>query len=307
MTATGTPLPAPATSDDAAALAAQYKLRQTGVRPSLRQYIRETWVRRHFAQFLANSRAYAENQNTYLGQLWAVINPTLNAAVYVLLFGFLLKIDRGMENVVGFIVVGVFLYKFFQDSVTGGAGSISKNLSLVRALHFPRIILPLSNVMSNLTSLLPSVVVMCGIVYLTRFIPAVEWGGIGWEWLLLFPAILLTYIFSLGFAFIMARLGAVLPDLLNLLPFFLRLGMYGSGVIFSIERYVGPLNNDALLTVMTYQPVAIYLDLARQALLQEPTIPLDGSKWLWGVGWAVLFFAVGFIFFWRAEARYGRE
>lgn len=307
MTATADPLPPPATPEDAAALAAQHKLRQVGVRPSLLQYIRETWQRRHFAQFLANSRAYAENQHTYLGQLWAVINPTLNAAVYVLLFGFLLQIDRGMENVVGFIVVGVFLYKFFQDSVSGGASSISKNLSLVRALHFPRIILPLSNVMSNLTSLLPSVVVMCGIVYVTRFIPAVTWGGVDWTWFLLIPAIFLTYVFSLGFAFIMARIGAVLPDLMNLLPFFLRLGMYGSGVIFSIERYVGPLNNDALLTVMTYQPVAIYLDLARQALLQEPTIPLDATKWLWGIGWAVLFFVVGFIFFWRAEARYGRE
>lgn len=307
MTATAAPLPPPSTSEEAAALAAQYRLRQVGVRPSLRQYIRETWIRRHFAQFLANSKAYAENQNTYLGQLWAVINPTLNAAVYVLLFGFLLQIDRGMENVVGFIVVGVFLYKFFQDSVTGGANSISKNLSLVRALHFPRVILPLSNVMSNLTTLLPSVAVMCGIVVLTRYIPAVTWGGVSWEWLLLIPAIGLTYVFSLGVAFIMARLGAALPDLINLLPFFLRLGMYGSGVIFSIERYVGPLNNDALLTVMTHQPVAIYLDLARQAVLQEPTIPLDGTKWLWGIGWAVLFFVVGFIYFWRAEARYGRE
>lgn len=307
MTALAAPLPPPATPDEAAALAAEHKLRQVGVRPSLRQYVRQTWARRDFAKFLANSRAYAENQHTYLGQLWAVINPTLNAAIYVLLFGFLLKIDRGMENVVGFIVVGTFLYKFFQDSVTGGANSIAKNLSLVRALHFPRVILPLSNVMSNLTSLLPSVVVMCGIVLLSRFIPAVTWGGVGWNWLLLVPAIGLTYVFSLGFAFIMARLGAVLPDLLNLLPFFLRLGMYASGVIFSIERYVGALNNDVLLHVMSYQPVAIYLDLARQALLSEPTIPLDATKWLWGVGWAVLFFVVGFIFFWRAEARYGRE
>src|SRR5690554_89137 len=174
MTATADPLPPPATPEDAAALAAQHKLRQVGVRPSLLQYIRETWQRRHFAQFLANSRAYAENQNTYLGQLWAVFNPALNAAVYVLLFGFLLDTKRGMDNVVGFIVVGTFLYKFFQDSVMGGANSISKNLSLVRALHFPRIILPLSNVMSNLTSLVPSLGVMVGFILLSYFVPGTE-------------------------------------------------------------------------------------------------------------------------------------
>ncbi|MDQ2624607.1 MAG: ABC transporter permease [Actinomycetota bacterium] len=307
MTATSAPLPPPSTPEEAAALASRHGLRQVGVRPSLRQYVRETWVRRDFAKYLANSRAYAENQDTYLGQLWAVLNPVLNAAVYVLLFGFLLDTKRGMDNVVGFIVVGTFLYKFFQDCVNGGANSIHKNLSLVRALHFPRVILPLSNVMANLTSLLPTLGVMAGFILLSYFVPGTEWGGVDWEWLLIIPAITLLYVFSLGVAFIVARLVAALPDLQNVLGFVLRLGMYASGVIFSIDRYVGNLDNDALLAVMTYQPVAVYLDLARQAVLNESTIPLDGTKWLWGVGWALVFFVVGFIFFWRAEARYGRE
>jgi len=307
MTATSAPLPPPSSADEAAELAARYGLRQVGVRPSLRQYVRETWVRRDFARYLATSRAYAENQDTYLGQLWSVLNPALNAAVYVLLFGFLLDTKRGMNDVVAFIVVGTFLYKFFQDCVNGGANSIAKNLSLVRALHFPRAILPISNVMANLTSLVPSLGVMAAFILLSYFIPGTIWGGVSWRWVLIVPAIGLLYVFSLGVAFIVARLVAQLPDLQNILGFVLRLGMYASGVIFSIERYVGALNNDALLHVMSYQPVAIYLDIARQSLLDEPAIPLDWTKWVWGAGWAVVFLVLGFVYFWRAEARYGRE
>src|SRR5690606_15746042 len=123
--------------------------------------------------------------------------------------------------------------------VNGGASSIAKNLSLVRALHFPRAILPISNVLSNVASLLPTLGVMAVIVLLSYFVPGTVWGGVSWRWLLIAPAVGLLYVFSLGGAFIVARLVAALPDLANILGFLLRLGMYASGVIFSIEHYVG--------------------------------------------------------------------
>jgi teichoic acid transport system permease protein len=56
---------------------------------------------------------------------------------------------------------------------------------------------------------------------------------------------------------------------------------------------------------MQYQPVAIYLELVRSCLLEET--PVDPSLWWWGVGWAVVFLVVGFVLFWQAEERYGRD
>ncbi|NLY95594.1 MAG: ABC transporter permease [Myxococcales bacterium] len=274
------------------------------MRPTLREYIRSTWQRRDFARTLATSNAIAENQNSYLGQIWAVLTPLMNAFVYVLIFGLILKITRGQENGVGFIVVGTFMYRFFSESASGGAKSVQKNLNLVRALHFPRSLLPISTVMSNLASLVPAIFVMCVIVALSGFLPPVTFGGVDWEWLLIVPAVALLYVFNLGVAFILARVVERIPDLGNLLPFVLRVLLYASGVIFAIDRYIP---NETLAAVMGYQPVAVYLNLARQALLNEPNIPLDGTMWLFGLGWAVLAFVLGFIFFWRAEARYGRE
>lgn len=66
-------------------------------------------------------------------------------------------------------------------------------------------------------------------------------------------------------------------------------------------------SNPTIVAILKYQPVAVLLELVRQVTLNEPTIPFEWSLWLWGVGWAAAAMVIGLIYFWRAEARYGRE
>ena len=280
-------------------------LEQIGVRPRLTTYFREMWRYRPLVQVMAVSKAEAENQNTYLGQVWSLVSPTINALVYVLIFGFLLKIGReGIENTIAFIVVGVFMFRFFERSVMAGAHSLQKNMNLVRSVQFPRAVLPTAGVLAELTMLLPALVVMCVISYLSGFLPVAGKVTIDWYWLLLFPAVLLMWVFSTGCAFISARLVAQTPDIDNLLPHVIRILMYASGVIFSVDRFVSQFSWGFL---MEYQPVAVYLYLVRSSLLNEPAYPPDAFMWLLGVLWALLFSVLGFLFFWAGEERYGRD
>lgn len=291
---------------DAAANAERYGLHRMGVRPTLAQYVKATWSRRYFVRSLATSKAYAENQNTYLGQFWALLNPALNAVVYVVIFGFLIGARGNIENTIAFIVVGTFMWRFVSDSVTGGAKSVTGNMNLVRSLHFPRSVLPLSAVLSQLASLVPAIVVMMAFTAVSGFFPDNVPVPITWRWLLIVPATILLFIFNAGLAFFVGRWNAIVPDLVNVLPFLLRLGMYASGVIFPVTHFVqdaGPV----LTAVLDYQPFAVMLNIARQALLDETDIPLDGTMWAAAGAWAVVVFVAGFIIFWRAEARYGRE
>lgn len=85
-------------------------------------------------QSLALSRAYVENQHSYLGQLWSVLTPTLNATVYVIIFGLILQAGRGLDNTIAFIVIGTFLYRFFNESVSSGARAVTRNMNLVRSI-----------------------------------------------------------------------------------------------------------------------------------------------------------------------------
>ena len=281
------------------------ELEPSGVRPRLVPYIKDLWARRSFIQVLAVSKAHAENQNTYLGQLWTLISPIINASVYVLIFGFLLQIGReGIENTIAFIVVGVFMFRFFERSVMAGAHSLNHNMNLVRSVKFPRAVLPVAGVLAELTILGPALVVMILISYLSGFLPFSGAVTIDAYWLLLPLAILLMWIFSTGCAFMVARWVAMTPDLDNLLPHFMRILMYASGVIFSIDRY---LSQFSWGWIMEYQPVAVYLYLVRSSLLDEPAYTPDATMWILGVVWAVVFSVAGFLVFWGGEEKYGRD
>jgi teichoic acid transport system permease protein len=293
------------TSAERLAVAQQYGLKAMGVRPPLGAYIRDVTSRWAFIKVLGTSSAYAKHQNNYLGQLWNVLNPTLNAIVYIIIFGFLLNTNRGVSNAIAFIVIGTFLFRFVEQSVNAGAQSIARKTSLIRSLHFPRAILPISQVVSLLTTLLPALLVMCLFVLGSGLLPQYAFIPITWEWLLLPVVVLMMWVFNTGLAFIMARVVAITPDIDNVIGFFMRFAMYGSGVIFPVSHYAS--GHPALEAFLQYQPFAVYLYLGRQVLTQEKAFPNDPLMWILAVVWAVLFFVVGFIVFWRGEERYGRD
>jgi teichoic acid transport system permease protein len=277
-------------------LAQQYGLASISARPGLRQYLRQIWARRHFLVAFSNARMTSLYSRTRLGQLWQLITPLLNAGVYLLLFGVLLNTSRGVDNFVAFLVIGVFIFNFTQRSVRHGADSVSRNLGLIRALHFPRATLPLAYTLTELQQLVGAMVVMAGVVLFTG-------EPITLRWLLVPVAVALQSVFNAGVALIAARAVAEAPDLNKVLPFFLRTWLYMSGVFYSIPVQAGRFP-DWVRVVLEVNPAAVYIDLVRTALLTEHD-PLPYS-WPLAAGWAVVALVIGFIYFWRAESLYGR-
>ncbi|MGH8965583.1 MAG: ABC transporter permease, partial [Actinomycetes bacterium] len=211
---------------------------------------------------------------------------------------------------IAFITIGTFLFRFVEQSVHAGSRSIAQKTNLIRSLHFPRAVLPIAQVVSLLTTLVPALLVMCAIVLLSGLLPAYPMVQVTWSWLLLPVLVALLWIFNTGIAFMVARAVAITPDLDNIIGFVLRLVMYASGVIFPVTHYVENLSESAqtiIGPILEYQPVSVFLYLGRSSLTQEPSFPQDPSMWAWAAGWAVVTFVVGFIIFWRGEERYGRD
>ena len=284
------------TAEEAADLAATHGLHPIGLRPSIPSYLRQLWARRFFIIELSRAREQSNNAESRLGQFWTVLNPLLNIAVYFLIFGLLFKANRTTPNYISFLVIGVFIFTYTQSSVLQGARSIANNLGIVRAFHFPRAVLPVSTVVEELFSLAPALVICMVIVLLTC-------EGISPAWLLMVPALFLQTGFNLGLVFIMARLTERIRDVAQLLPFFLRTWLYLSGVVFPIQTFAqdhpGPV-----AFLLTFNPGAVYIELVRDALLTSYTVP--PITWVYAVFWAVSALLTGFIYFWKAEARYGR-
>ncbi|MBQ0852091.1 ABC transporter permease [Streptomyces sp. NPDC057621] len=293
--------PSPDEGLSAADLAAKYGLAVSGARPGLVEYVRQLWGRRHFILAFSQAKLTAQYSQAKLGQLWQVATPLLNAAVYFLIFGLILKADRGMDREVyiPFLVTGVFVFTFTQSSVMAGVRAISGNLGLVRALHFPRAALPISFSLQQLQQLLFSMIVL--------FVVAVGFGSYPQlSWLLIVPILVLQFLFNTGLAMIMARMGAKTPDLAQLMPFVMRTWMYASGVMFSIPVMLDE-HPKWIADILQWNPAAIYMDLMRFALIDGyGSENLPPHVWAVAGGWAVLVAVGGFVYFWKAEERYGR-
>lgn len=293
--------PSPDDGLSAAGLAAKYGLAVSGARPRLVEYVRQLWGRRHFILAFSQAKLTAQYSQAKLGQLWQVATPLLNAAVYFFIFGVILEADRGMprEVYIPFLVTGVFVFTFTQSSVMAGVRAISGNLGLVRALHFPRAALPVSFALQQLQQLLFSMIVL--------FVVAVGFGSYPQaSWLLILPALTLQFLFNTGLALIMARWGASTPDLAQLMPFVMRTWMYASGVMFSIPVMLAD-KPQWLADVLQWNPAAIYMDLMRFALIDGyGSENLPPHVWAAAGGWAALLAVGGFMYFWKAEERYGR-
>ncbi|MEE1845694.1 ABC transporter permease [Streptomyces sp. NPDC007076] len=284
-----------------AELATKYGLTVSGARPGLFEYIRQLWGRRHFIMAFSRAKLTAQYSQAKLGQLWQVATPLLNALVYYLIFGLILGTRKGMtqEVFIPFLVTGVFVFTFTQSSVMAGVRAISGNLGLVRALHFPRASLPISFSLQQLQQLLFSMIVLAAV--------AIAFGSYpGLSWLLIIPALVMQFVFNTGLALIMARLGSKTPDLAQLMPFVMRTWMYASGVMFSIPVMLKD-KPDWIANVLQYNPAAIYMDLIRFALIDGYGAGnLPAHVWIVALAWAVLMGLVGFVYFWKAEERYGR-
>ncbi|MEU3598360.1 ABC transporter permease [Streptomyces sp. NPDC006798] len=282
-------------------MARRYGLTVSGERPGAIRYVRQLWARRHFITAFATARTTAQYSQASLGRLWQLATPLLNAAVYYVIFGILLGTSKDVPDFVLFLITGLFVWTFTSDSVMAGARSVTGNLGLVRALHFPRAALPVSLALQQFQQMLFSMGVLVAILLGFGQVP-------GWSWLLAVPALALQTVFNTGAATALARLAAQTPDIAQLLPFVLRTWMYASGVMWSISAVLR--NHDLPEWVMLglqYNPVAVYIDLVRFALIDSYTaVQLPPHVWAVALGWAVLLGVGGFMYFWKAEERYGR-
>ncbi|TXJ04623.1 MAG: ABC transporter permease [Aeromicrobium sp.] len=282
---------------DASRLEAQ-GLSRVGGRPPYFSYMREVFQRRDFIVSLARYRIEAENQRNRLGVGWVLLKPILNALVFGLVFGILMKSHADTPFFIEFLLIGVFLFEFFSGSLGAGSKSITSNSALVQSLSFPRMSLPISVVTQKFFQLVPTMALLIIALVVMGHRPQLEW-------LLLIPLLALFYVFCLGMVLIVARLTVHVRDLANLIPFLTRFVFYTTGIFFSFD--VRFADHPELLEIVQYQPVYAILSLGRSILLNsDPLYTMDPTLWWITGAWSIGLLVIGSVFFWRAEERYGR-
>lgn len=271
-------------------------LRAIEAKPALTTYLRDTWGRIPFAAHLAWYQVFTANSRNRMGLAWVVLRPMLNASIYGVIFGLLLGTEGRPPNFIAFLLIGIFFYEFFSTSIRQGATSITGNESLIKTISFPRLALPVSNIIRQLINIGFVMLVMIGMLLVLR-------TPISTTWLLIFPIMFVYSLFCLGLSAILARLTVHFRDLTSFIPFMIRLGLYASAVIFPLERLLK--HYPTALAVMQLNPIHGFVYLARGALL--PEYPVLAFDWAVVLIWTAVIFPLGIIFFWKGESHYGRS
>lgn len=272
-------------------------LTPVGVRPRLGDYLAQLWDRRHFIWMDARHRVATQNSRNRLGSVWLILKPMLDAAMYFVIFGLVLGVTRGMENFPGFIIIGVLMFRSTMRAISKGPGQLLAGKAMIRAFSFPRAALPISAEIRESLQMVYTVAIM---IVMIMVVPNHEQPELTW---LLVPVIFIFQFFlNLGISLFMARVGFFFPDTTQFMSFVGRFLMYGSGVIFPIERF---LTNPIASALIAVNPIYHMLVLYR-AVLMDGTVPA-AEHWMILGAWSVGLTVFGFIFFWRGEATYGNE
>ncbi|MEU8815555.1 ABC transporter permease [Actinoplanes sp. NPDC048796] len=280
-------------------LARRNGLTAAGRLPGIAEYTRHLWSYRHFIAAFANAKVSASLGTTKLGSIWQVLTPLINAGVYYVIFGLLLNTKQDTNNFIAYLCAGVFIFGFTQSVVQAGAMSITSNINLIRALHFPRASLPIAISLVEVRNMIASVAVLVAIILITG-------EPITVEWLLVIPALVLQSIFNAGLALFVSRLCAKVTDIRQLIPYIMRIWMYGSAVLYPVTFFSDRLSGWQLALVEA-NPMLVFIELIRHALMENVTLASSPLRlWAYAVVWTVFVGIGGYVYFWRGEKGYGR-
>ncbi|MCC3293028.1 ABC transporter permease [Arthrobacter sp. zg-Y411] len=270
------------------------KVSRVGAKPPLLDYLVSLWDYRHFMAYDAKARVQTGNSRDRLGSAWLLLDPLLNGLAYFAIFGLLLGAGRGIENFIGYLIIGIFLFQMSSRAILNGAKVIRTNRNVIQAFSFPRATLAVAVNIRELLANIPVLIMMFLLVIILA--PTEE---ITWRWLLVLPAVLLQVLFNLGAGLILAPMVAKVNDLVHVLSFGMRFWMFTSCVMFSIERY-----NSVpwLKSMVEANPLYLLLSIVRDSVLYASTPAWQ--SWAGLAAWALGALIVGVVFFWKREESY---
>jgi teichoic acid transport system permease protein len=204
--------------------------------PALGPYVRDMWSRRLFAMELARAELRTANSGTGLGQLWLILNPLLLTFVYYLLVA-ILRSNSGGMSFLAHVMAGMFLYYFFSSSVTGGAASIVSSGRLILNTAFPKALLPLSVVLVSFWRFLPSLLIYV-VVHLAAGL------DVSWATLWAFVPMVCMVVLAAGMSMLLATLNVYFRDTRSFLPYIMRIWLYMSPVLWTVESVQGKISSD---------------------------------------------------------------
>lgn len=211
--------------------------------------LRAVWQKRYLLWLFVKRDITIQFKQTIFGFAWYFINPLLSTLIYVVVFGRIAGIPTDGVPQPLFYLAGICLWGYYSKSLTKISNTFSSNVGLFGKVFFPRLISPISVVLSQLLTF----VVQLGLFVIVYIIFAFIGLNAAPNWyLLLFPVLLfLIAANALGLGLIFTGLTTKYRDLKNFFGVFVQLWMYATPVVYPMSV----VTNDTLHTIMQLNPL----------------------------------------------------
>jgi lipopolysaccharide transport system permease protein len=226
---------------------------------------KELWRYRDLILLFVRRDFVSVYKQTILGPLWHFIQPVFTTVMFLLIFSKIANIPTDGIPPVLFYMSGITFWNYFSSCLTGTSNTFLANANIFGKVYFPRLISPLSVVISNIISF--------GIQFLLLFIVFVWYSFSGvelhlsWTWLLIIPLLMAMAGIGLGMGIIISSLTTKYRDLKVLIGFGIQLLMYATPVAYPLSFLMGK----SYKWMVILNPITPLIEAFRFALFQKGT------------------------------------
>lgn len=259
----------------------------------------EIWQYRDLFSLFVKRDIITQYKQTVLGPLWYLIQPALTVIMYMVVFGGIAGIPTDGAPQPLFYLAGICMWQYFADCLNKTANTFLSNAGIFGKVYFPRLISPLSTVVSNL--------VRFGIQFLLFVIVYVYfvWTGLLGNvhlnlYALLFPLLIIMIAgLALGFGILISSMTTKYRDLQILFTFIVQLWMYGTPVVYPLSK-VTEMGHGDLYIFICLNPVTPIVETFKYGFLNVGTF--IGWGWLaYSFAFVVVLILLGMIVFNRVQ------
>lgn len=251
--------------------------------------LKELWQYRELFYFFVWRDLKVRYKQTMIGALWAIFQPFITMVVFSIFFGKFIKVPSDGIPYPIFVYTGLLLWQFFSSSLTETSNSLVANKNIVTKVYFPRLILPISSVLTKFVDFSIASIILVGLMAYYHYLPNLTG-------LLILPLLLLiTFMAAVGLGLFLAAVNVKYRDVRYVLPFFIQLLIFVTPVIYPAS-ITGKYS-----WILALNPMTGVIKAARAAILGNAPI-----NWLLLLisGVACLIMLIIGVFFFKKTERY---
>lgn len=254
----------------------------------------ELWRYRELLSVFVWRNIKVRYKQTVIGASWAVFQPFFTMVVFTVFFGRLAQVPSDGIPYPVFVYAGLLFWQFFSSALTAASGSMVESAGMIQKIYFPRLILPLSAVVTPAIDYAVSLLVLFALMAYYRYVPDI--GGV-----LLLPVLLfISALAASGLGFFLASLNVKYRDVRHALPFFIQAMLFLTPVIYPVS-----LVPERWQWLMYLNPMAGVITAARASLFANA--PVDWSALGYSALGAVALFVLGVMYFKKTERFFADE